>query len=200
MATVHASRLSPVTLEGSLVRLEPLSLDHVPALAAVALDPAIWRWTLARPTTEAELRTWAETTIAAREAGTELPFATVDRASGRPIGASRYMNIVLEHRRLEIGWTWVGTAFQRTGANREAKLLMLAHAFDTLGCRRVEFKTDALNEQSRTALLGIGARFEGIFRNHMVMPDGRMRDSAYYSVIDGEWPEVRAALEARLRR
>ena len=200
MATVHASRLSPVTLEGSLVRLEPLSLDHVPALAAVALDPAIWRWTLARPTTEAELRTWAETTIAAREAGTELPFATVDRASGRPIGSSRYMNIVLEHRRLEIGWTWVGTAFQRTGANREAKLLMLAHAFDTLGCRRVEFKTDALNEQSRTALLGIGARFEGIFRNHMVMPDGRMRDSAYYSVIDGEWPEVRAALEARLRR
>jgi RimJ/RimL family protein N-acetyltransferase len=200
MATVHASRLSPVTLEGSLVRLEPLSLDHVPALAEVALDPAIWRWTLARPTTEAELRTWAETTIAAREAGTELPFATVDRASGRPIGSSRYMNIVLEHRRLEIGWTWVGTAFQRTGANREAKLLMLRHAFDTLGCRRVEFKTDALNEQSRTALLGIGARFEGIFRNHMVMPDGRMRDSAYYSVIDGEWPEVRAALEARLRR
>jgi RimJ/RimL family protein N-acetyltransferase len=200
MATVHASRLSPVTLEGSLVRLEPLSLDHVPALAEVALDPAIWRWTLARPTTEAELRTWAETTIAAREAGTELPFATVDRASGRPIGSSRYMNIVLEHRRLEIGWTWVGTGFQRTGANREAKLLMLAHAFDTLGCRRVEFKTDALNEQSRTALLGIGARFEGIFRNHMVMPDGRMRDSAYYSVIDGEWPEVRAALEARLRR
>jgi RimJ/RimL family protein N-acetyltransferase len=200
MATASAPRLEPVTLEGSIVRLEPLSLDHVPGLAEVALDPAIWRWTIARPTNEAELRAWAGTTIAARDAGTELPFATIDRASGRPIGSSRYMNIALEHRRLEIGWTWVGTAFQRTGANREAKLLMLSHAFDTLGCRRVEFKTDALNEKSRTALLGIGARFEGIFRNHMVMPDGRMRDSAYYSVIDSEWPEVRAALEAGLRR
>jgi RimJ/RimL family protein N-acetyltransferase len=200
MATTSVPRLEPVTLEGSIVRLEPLSLDHVPALAEVALDPGIWRWTLARPTTEADLREWAEAAIAGREAGTELPFATIDRASGRPIGSSRYMNIVLEHRRLEIGWTWVAKAFQRTGANREAKLLMLRHAFDTLGCRRVEFKTDALNEPSRTALLGIGARFEGIFRNHMVMPDGRMRDSAYYSVIDSEWPDVRAALEARLRR
>ncbi len=195
-----AARLEPVSLEGSIVRLEPLSLDHVPALAEVALDAGIWRWTLARPTTEAELREWAEAAIAGREAGTELPFATIDRASGRPIGSSRYMNIVLEHRRLEIGWTWVATEFQRTGVNREAKLLMLRHAFDTLGCRRVEFKTDALNEPSRTALLGIGARFEGIFRNHMVMPDGRMRDSAYYSVIDSEWPDVRAALEAGLRR
>ena len=200
MATASAPRLEPVTLEGSIVRLEPLSLDHVPGLAEVAFERAIWRWTIARPTTEAELRTWAEAAIAGREAGTELPFATIDIATGRPIGSSRYMNIALDHRRLEIGWTWVGTAFQRTGANREAKLLMLSHAFDTLGCRRVEFKTDALNEKSRTALLGIGARFEGIFRNHMVMPDGRMRDSAYYSVIDSEWPEVREALEVGLRR
>jgi N-acetyltransferase len=200
MATTSAPRLEPVTLEGSIVRLEPLSLDHVPALAEVALDPSIWRWTLARPTTEAELREWAEAAISAREAGTEMPFATIDRASGRPIGSSRYMNIVLEHRRLEIGWTWVAKAFQRTGVNREAKLLMLRHAFDTLGCLRVEFKTDALNEPSRAALVGIGARFEGIFRNHMVMPEGRMRDSAYYSVIDREWPDVRAALEAGLRR
>jgi RimJ/RimL family protein N-acetyltransferase len=200
MATASAPPLEPVTLEGSIVRLEPLSLDHVRGLADVALDPAIWRWTIARPTTEAELRTWALNAIAGRDAGAELPFATIDRATGRPIGSSRYMNIVLEHRRLEIGWTWVGTDFQRTGANREAKLLMLSHAFDTLGCRRVEFKTDALNEKSRTALLGIGATFEGIFRNHMVMPDGRMRDSAYYSVIDAEWPEVRATLEAGLRR
>jgi len=200
MATASAPRLEPVTLQGSLVRLEPLSLDHVPALAEVALDPRIWRWTIARPTTVEELRSWAETAIAGRDSGTELPFATIDRASGRAIGSSRYMNVVLEHRRLEIGWTWVAPAFQRTGANREAKLLMLSHAFDTLGCRRVEFKTDALNEPSRTALLGIGAQFEGIFRKHMVMPEGRMRDSAYYSVIDDEWPQVRAALEAGLRR
>ena len=200
MATASVPRLEPVTLDGSIVRLEPLSLDHVPGLAEVALDPAIWRWTIARPTTEAELRTWTRTAIAARDIGTELPFATIDRATGRPIGSSRYMNIALDHRRLEIGWTWVGTAFQRTGANREAKLLMLRHAFDTLGCRRVEFKTDALNEKSRTALLGIGARFEGIFRNHMVMPDGRMRHSAYYSVIDEEWPAVKAGLEQSLAR
>ena len=110
------------------------------------------------------------------------------------------MNVVLEHRRVEIGWTWVAPGWQRTGANREAKLLMLGHAFDTLGCRRVEFKTDSLNEPSRTALLGIGAQFEGIFRNHMVMPEGRMRHSAYYSVIDEEWPAVRAGLERSLAR
>jgi RimJ/RimL family protein N-acetyltransferase len=200
MATTPAQRVEPVTLDGSIVRLEPLSLDHVPGLAEVALDERIWRWTIARPTTEAELRDWAAAAIAGRDAGTELPFATIDRATGRPIGSSRYMNIVLEHRRLEIGWTWVAPAFQRTGANREAKLLMLGHAFDTLGCRRVEFKTDSLNEPSRTALLGIGATFEGIFRNHMVMPEGRMRHSAYYSVIDSEWPAVRTALEAGLRR
>jgi RimJ/RimL family protein N-acetyltransferase len=198
--TVAAQRLEPVTLQGRLVRLEPLSLDHVSNLAEVALDPAIWRWTIARPTTVDDLRSWAEAALAGRDAGTEHPFATIDVASGRPIGSSRFMNIVLEHRRVEIGWTWVAPAWQRTGANREAKLLMLGHAFDTLGCRRVEFKTDSLNEPSRTALLGIGARFEGIFRNHMVMPDGRMRHSAYYSVIDEEWPAVRVALERSLAR
>jgi RimJ/RimL family protein N-acetyltransferase len=136
--------------------------------------------------------------IAAADAGTEVPFVTVERATGRPIGSSRYMNIVADHRRLEIGWTWVGTAWQRRGANREAKLLMLEHAFEVLGCHRVEFKTDSLNERSRAALLGIGATFEGIFRNHMVMPEGRLRHSAYYSVIDDEWPRVKAALVAGL--
>jgi RimJ/RimL family protein N-acetyltransferase len=198
--TVAARRLEPVTLEGRRVRLEPLTLDHVPGLAQVALDPAIWQWTIARPETVDELRSWAEAALAGRDTRTEFPFATIDVATGRPIGSSRFMNVVLEHRRVEIGWTWVAPAWQRTGANREAKLLMLRHAFDTLGCRRVEFKTDSLNEPSRTALLGIGARFEGIFRNHMVMPDGRMRHSAYYSVIDEEWPAVRAGLEQSLAR
>ena len=195
-----ADRLEPVSLTGRIVRLEPLQLEHVPALAEVALDPSLWQWTLARPTSEADLRDWASATIANRDAGTELPFVTLDAATGRPIGSSRYMNIVLEHRRLEIGWTWVARAWQRTGANREAKLLMLTHAFETVGCRRVEFKTDSLNEPSRTALLGIGAAFEGIFRNHMVMPGGRMRHSAYYSIIDEEWPAAKAGLEASLRR
>jgi len=198
--TVTAGRIEPVVLEGRLVRLEPLSLDHVPGLAEVGLDPAIWRWTIARPSTIDDLRSWAETAIANRDAGTEFPFATIDRSTGRPIGSSRYMSIVLEHRRVEIGWTWVAPPWQRSGVNREAKLLMLGHAFDTLGCRRVEFKTDSLNEPSRTALLGIGAKFEGIFRNHMVMPEGRMRHSAFYSVIDEEWPAVRAGLERSLAR
>ncbi len=193
-------RLEPVTLEGRIVRLEPLELRHVPALAEVGLEPAIWQWTLARPRSEADLREWAEATIRNRDAGTELPFVTLDATTGRPVGSSRYLNIVSEHRRLEIGWTWVAPPWQRTGANREAKLLMLTHAFETLGCRRVEFKTDSLNEPSRRALLGIGTTFEGIFRNHMVMPDGRMRHSAYYSVIDDEWPGVKAALERSLDR
>jgi len=195
-----AARIEPVTLEGRIVRLEPLSLEHVPGLAEVGLDPELWRWTLARPQGVDDVRAWAVSTISARDAGTEFPFATIDVASGRPIGSSRYMNIVLEHRRLEIGWTWVAPPWQRTGANREAKLLMLEHAFERLGCRRVEFKTDSNNEKSRVALLGIGASFEGIFRNHMVMPDGRMRHSAWYSVIDEEWPAVRAGLEAKLGR
>ncbi|MBA2315299.1 MAG: GNAT family N-acetyltransferase, partial [Chloroflexi bacterium] len=139
-----------------------------------------------------------ETALANREAGTELPFVTVERATGRPIGSSRYLNIALEHRRLEIGWTWVARAWQGRGANREAKLLMLEHAFEALGCLRVEFKTDALNERSRAALLGIGATFEGVFRKHMLMPDGRNRDSAWYSITDDDWPDVRARLRASL--
>lgn len=196
----HASRLDPVTLEGRLVRLEPLTFEHVPALSEVALDPEIWRWTIARPQSEDDVRAWAAAAIGAREAGTEFPFATVDVATGRPIGSTRYMNIVLEHRRLEIGWTWVAPPWQRTGANREAKLLMLEHAFERLHCRRVEFKTDSNNVKSREALLGIGATFEGIFRNHMVMPDGRMRHSAWYGVTDEDWPAVRAGLEAKLGR
>jgi RimJ/RimL family protein N-acetyltransferase len=202
MATTQPAprTVEPVTLEGRIVRLEPLSLEHVPGLAQVGLDPAIWRWTIARPSTEADLRAWAETALAARAAGTELPFATIEVATGRPIGSSRYMNIVLDHRRLEIGWTWVAPPWQRSGANREAKLLQLRHAFEVLGCRRVEFKTDSRNEASRNALLGIGAQFEGIFRNHMVMPEGPMRHSAWYSVIDEEWPAVRDRLEASLAR
>jgi len=193
-------RLEPVTLEGRIVRLEPLSQDHVPGLAEVGLDPAIWRWTIARPQSIDDLRDWAAATIAARDAGTELPFATIEVATSRPIGSSRYLNIAMEHLRLEIGWTWLAPAWQRSGANREAKLLMLTHAFETLGCRRVEFKTDSNNEPSRTALLGIGATFEGTFRKHIVMPDGGVRDSAYYSVIDDEWPAVKARLEESLRR
>lgn len=197
---IAAPRIEPVTLTGRLVRLEPLEHDHIPGLADVALDPAIWEWMFVRPSSIADVRAWAEAALTAREAGTELPFATVDLTTGRPVGSTRFMNIALEHRRVEIGWTWLAPGWQRTGINREVKLLMLGHAFDVLDCRRVEFKTDARNERSREALLRMGATFEGTFRNHMVLPDGRMRDSAWYSVIDAEWPAVRAGLEASLAR
>ena len=192
--------ITPTVLEGRRVRLEPLGRVHLAGLAEVAFDPRIWQWTIARPTDEAALEAWLQAALDNAAAGIEVPFATIDVASGRPIGSTRYLNIVPEHRRFEIGWTWLATMAQRTGANREAKLLQLTHAFEQLGANRVEFKTDSRNEKSRTALLGIGATFEGIFRNHMVMPDGPLRHSAYYSVIREEWPDVKARLVALLDR
>jgi RimJ/RimL family protein N-acetyltransferase len=192
--------VEPVVLEGSLVRLEPLRPDHLPDLERVAFDLPIWQWTIMGPQDEAGLRRWVETALADAEAGTERPFATIDLASGRAVGSTRYMSIVPEHRRLEIGWTWLGTALQRTGANREAKLLQLTHAFETLGANRVEFKTHSRNERSRAALAGIGATFEGTFRQHSIMPDGSLRDSAYFSVISPEWPAVKARLSGTLIR
>jgi RimJ/RimL family protein N-acetyltransferase len=186
--------LDPVTLEGRIVRLEPMAPRHLEGLAQVAFEPDLWRWTIARPTDRAGLEAWMATAMANRSAGSELPFVTVDRVTGRPLGSSRFMSIVAEHLRLEIGWSWVARDHHRSGVNREAKLLMLGHAIEVLGCHRVEFKTDSLNEPARGALLGIGATFEGIFRNHMVMPEGRLRHSAYYSVTDDEWPAVKARL------
>ena len=186
--------VEPVVLEGARVRMEPLSIAHFDDLAAVAFELPIWQWTIMGPQDEAGLQRWMETALANAEAGTERPFATIDLASGRAVGSSRYMSIVPEHRRLEIGWTWVGTAWQRTGANREVKLLQLTHAFETLDAQRVEFKTHARNEPSRNALAGIGATFEGVFRNHMIMPDGSIRHSAYFSVTAEEWPVVKAGL------
>jgi len=189
----------PVTLTGQRVRLEPLALEHVDDLAAAGGDPAIWALTIARPTDRAGIEAWVRTALRGAAAGTEVPFATIDLESGRAVGSTRFLTIVPEHRRLEIGWTWLGVAHQRSGANREAKLLQLTHAFEDLGANRVEFKTDARNEKSRTALLGIGATFEGIFRSHMIMPTGPLRDSAYYSVVATEWPAVKAGLQERLR-
>ncbi len=185
----------PVTLNGPRVRLEPLAEGHLEDLARVAFDDGIWRWTIARPLDDAGLRRWIETALANAANGSEVPFATIDVATGRAVGSSRFLSIVPEHRRLEIGWTWLGVAFQRTGFNRAAKRLQLAHAFETLGANRVEFKTHARNEASRAALLGIGAVFEGVLRAHMIMPDGSLRDSAYYSVLSEAWPEVKARLD-----
>jgi len=192
--------ITPVTLTGSIVRLEPLAERHLDDLARVAYDAAVWRWTIAKPIDDAGLRAWLGTALANAAAGTEVPFATVHLGEGRAVGSSRFMSIAPEHRRAEIGWTWVGIEFQRTGANREAKLLQLTHAFETLDAERVEFKTHARNLASRAALLGIGATFEGVLRHHTIMPDGSNRDSAFYGVIAEGWPAVKARLQAKLER
>ena len=188
--------VTPVTLEGPGVRMEPLAEHHLDALRLVAFEPAIWRWITAGPMDDAGLRDWLDQALANAAAGAEVPFATIDPESGQAVGSSRFMSIVPEHRRVEIGWTWLGPDYQRSGLNRAAKLVQLTHAFESLGAERVEFKTHARNDRSRTALLGIGARFEGVLRHHMIMPDGSSRDSAYYSVLADEWPAVKARLEA----
>lgn len=190
----------PVTLESPRIRMEPLDARHLGDLAAVAVGSTAWRWITGLPLDDAAVRTWLETALAAAQAGTEVPFATIDVPTGRAIGSTRFMTIAPEHRRLEIGWTWVGDDFRRTGANRAAKYLQLRHAFETLDAERVEFKTHARNLASRAALLGIGATFEGVLRHHTIMPDGTNRDSAFYAVLASEWPRVKARLEASLAR
>lgn len=192
--------LSPVMLEGRSVRLKPLSLDHLPGLCEVGLDEDLWRVGISRVSTPAEMRAYVETALRAQAEGTALPFATMDVASGRVIGSTRFANASHADRRVEIGWTWLGREWQRTRANTEAKFLMLRHAFETLGCLRVELKTDALNERSRRAIARIGAKEEGTLRKHMVTESGRVRDTVYFSVTDDEWPEVRTRLEEMLAR
>jgi RimJ/RimL family protein N-acetyltransferase len=190
--------VEPVTLIGKYVRLEPLSLDHVEGLARVGLDPQIWRWGLSTLSTVHDMRAYVETALDEQRRGVSLPFAVVDRARGEVIGSTRYGNIVPADRRLEIGWTWYAVAHQRTAANTETKLLLLTHAFETLGAMRVEFKTDARNTASRAALARIGAVEEGTFRKHMLAASGRVRDSVYFSIVDTEWSAVKARLTSRL--
>ena len=185
-------------LEGEHVRLEPLTLEHVDGLTSVGLDADIWRWTLSQAGTGESMRAYVEQALALRECGAAVPFATVERAGGRVVGSTRYGNLAPEHRRLEIGWTWLARDWQRTALNTEAKYLMLRHAFETLECVRVEFKTDALNKRSRVALRRIGAQEEGVLRSHMITAGGRVRDTVYYSILADEWPLVRHELEAKL--
>jgi len=192
--------VAPVTLEGRGVRMEPLSMAHHAALCEVAFEPEMWRWMLNDVATPDDVALFIKGALAEQAQGVSLPFATVDVATGRAVGSTRYLNISTGNRRLEIGSTWIGAGWRRTAANTEAKLLMLRHAFETLGAIRVELKTDELNTRSRTAILRIGAQFEGIFRKHMVMPNGRIRNTAYYSIIDDEWPAVKEKLERMLER
>ncbi|MEM6570923.1 MAG: GNAT family protein [Planctomycetota bacterium] len=187
-------------LEGERARLEPLTEDHVPALVEVGMHPDIWRWMPKRVHDAAGMQAYVEEALAERDRGAALPFATVDRSTNRVVGTTRFGAVALENRRAEIGWTWLTPDARRTGINVEAKRLMLAFAFEELGLRRVEFKTDARNERSRIAIEAIGASLEGIFRKHMVTGDGGVRDSAYYSIIDDEWPEVARRLDRRMGR
>lgn len=209
-----SSRLTPIVLEGRYVRLAPLTRDHVkPLLAAATSGPRDTFGYTVVAATEAAMSRWVEDALTAHAAGEALPFAVVARAADRVVGSTRFGNVEFwswppgnpdqrgEDRPdvVEIGWTWYAPDAQRTGINTEAKLLMLTHAFETWRVHCVRLKTDARNERSRQAILRLGARLDGILRAHMVAADGRVRDSAYYSIVDGEWPEVKARLSARLR-
>jgi RimJ/RimL family protein N-acetyltransferase len=194
--------VEPVVLEGRHVRLEPMAperLDeHAAALGAAVADGTLWNsrvTTIPRPE---GMRAYVEKALAELAAGRSLPFVTRDRASGRIVGTTRFMNIEAAHRRLEIGTTWLAQSFQRTAVNTEAKLLMLSHAFETLRCIAVDIRTHEKNAQSRAAIERLGAKLDGILRNHMIMPDGTVRSTASYSIVDAEWPAVKASLQARL--
>lgn len=185
-------------LEGRHVRLEPLSETHHAGLCLIGMDPDLWEYVPHRVTDAAEMLDYIRTALREQSAGVSIPFAIVDRASGKVAGSTRFMNMDRSHRRVEIGATWLGHAWRRTALNTEAKYLLLRHAFESLDCARVELKADARNQRSRTAILRIGAREEGTLRRHMVLWTGWIRDTVYYSVLDSEWPAVKAGLEARM--
>ncbi len=186
-------------LEGELIVLEPVSPEHEEGLRQAAQDPEIWRWTRLDLTGVPDaFDRWFERTLAAGERGEEAPFTTIARASGRIVGSTRYMTLRPADRGVEIGYTWLEPSAWGTGVNVEAKLLMLRRAFEELGCMRVEFKTDERNALSRRALEALPAKFEGVFRKHIILGPDEIRDSAYYSITDDEWPEVKANLLRRL--
>lgn len=190
--------IEETVLDGQIVRLEPLKLQHLDELCAIGLDEEIWRWSPSQIKNYADMKNYVEVALNEQKQGISLPFATVEKNAKKVVGSTRFGNIDVTNRRVEIGWTWIGKDFQRTRVNTEAKLLMLRHAFEYWRCIRVELKTDALNEKSRKAILRIGAKEEGIFRQHMITDSGRFRDSVYYSILNTEWQNVKLNLEARL--
>ena len=201
MTSATGMRVEPVTLEGRRVRMEPLDLGrHFDGLAAIGLDDDLWRWTLNHPKTPDDLRSYLETALHEQSRGRSLPFTTFDVASGTIAGCTRFGNIDVPLRKVEIGWTWVGRPFQRSYVNTEAKYLMMRHAFESWGCVRVELKTNVLNRRSRDAMLRIGCIEEGVLRNFGISDAGVPRDTVYYSVIDREWPAVKARLEGMMAR
>jgi RimJ/RimL family protein N-acetyltransferase len=189
--------IEPLVLTGDLVVLEPLGPDHHDELVAAASDGRLWElWYTAVPTPD-EMHAEIDRRLAEQAAGTMLPF-TVRRSGGAAVGMTTYMNIEADVPRLEIGSTWTAASAQRTGINTEAKLLLLTHAFEALGCLAVEFRTHWHNRQSRAAIERLGAKLDGVLRNHRRLPDGSLRDSVVYSITDREWPAVRTGLRARL--
>jgi len=190
-----------VTLQGKHVRLEPMTEGHIPALAEIGVGQPFWDFMLyGSINTVDDMRNWVLDILARAARGTDLPFVAVHLASGRVAGATRYLNIAPHDRGLEIGGTWYGSEFQRTVVNTECKYLLLQHAFEALGCIRVQLKTDQRNERSQKAIERIGAVKEGVLRNHMILPDGRYRNSVFYSILDTEWVEVRKRLEDMMER
>ncbi len=191
--------LHPVTLTGRSVQLIPLSEQHVPQLAEAGMDESIWRYMLyGFVNSDEKMRHWVQDILNRQASGTDLAFSVLHLESGRIIGATRYLDIHPEQRGLEIGGTWYATAHQRTAVNTESKYLLLKYAFETLGCIRVQFKTDLRNERSQRALERLGAVQEGILRNHMILEDGTYRHSVFYSILDIEWPEVKERLSKKL--
>jgi RimJ/RimL family protein N-acetyltransferase len=189
-----------IRLEGDLVALEPLEEGHAEGLWQAARAPEVWQWLEHLGESRERFDAWFELALSANREGREGVFATRRLNDGALVGSSRYLNVRPADRVVEIGWTWLNPSAWRSGVNVEAKLLMLGHAFEALGCVRVEFKTDARNDRSRAAMAALPAQFEGVMRNHMIVPDVGLRDSAYFSVIDEEWPGVRANLQRRLGR
>lgn len=190
--------LTPVTLTGQWMELQPLSLTHHDDLCAAVIPQELWRLPYTIVPSPETVGAYISEALAIQEKGGALPFAIIERASGKAVGTTRFANIRYQDHSVEIGWTWLGVPWQRTAINTEAKYHLFTYAFETLACLRVELKTDILNERSRRAIERIGATQEGVFRRHMIMPDGRVRDTVYFSVIDQEWPRVKAGLRSRL--
>ena len=192
-------KIEPVILEGESIRLVPLGIEHLDELYQAGADESLWLWTTNIIKSKEDMRRYGETALDEFERKLSLPFVTIDKNQNKIVGSTRFGNIDVKNRRAEIGWTWINPQWQRSAVNTEAKLLMLTHAFEFWKCVRVEFKTDALNEKSRTAILRLGAKQEGILRRHLITDAGRFRDTVYFSIIDSEWQTIKANLNEKLR-
>ena len=192
-------QIKPLTLEGKYVRLAPLKLSHLNELYEAASDESLWLWTINVVENREDMLRYIETALGEFERKVSMPFVTIEKSSGKIIGSTRFGNLDARHRKAEIGWTWINPRWQRTNVNTEAKLLMLTHAFEIWKCVRVELKTDVLNEKSRTAIRRLGAKEEGVLRQHQITDAGRFRDTVYFSIIDSEWHSVKDDLQSKLR-